>query len=114
MISSLSQPPFCSCAAIRPWITAERLRSGGNLATQWSRWARVASLGAAIGSTCWPAAEFPVASIGRDSLAVDPAEDDVVGADHGNQVGAHGPAHERVKGRQVGETGGAQLQPERL
>ena len=60
--SSVSQPPFCSCAACRPCSTAERLRSGGNLASQWSMCARVLSVSTTIGSTLRAASKLPVAS----------------------------------------------------
>src|SRR5690606_11022514 len=59
--SSLSQPPLACWAANRPWITAERLRSGGNLATQWSIWARTSSDSATIGSTLRAFSKLPVA-----------------------------------------------------
>src|SRR5687768_11267643 len=101
MISSLSQPPFWSCAAISPWITAERRRSAGNFDVQWSICARVASLSATSGSTFCVAAKFPVAFIGQGSLAVDLAEDDVVRADHRHDVRQHVPAYDRVHRRQV-------------
>src|SRR5690606_3807911 len=98
--SSLSQPPFCSCAACRPCSTAERRRSGGNFASQWSMCARVASLSATMGSTLRAFSKLPVAFIALP-LPVDAAEHDVVGADHRHHVRQHVAAHDGVHGRQV-------------
>src|SRR5690606_24905181 len=85
--TSVSRPWVCACAACWPWITAERLRSGGNLVSQWSMWARVASLSATIGSTLRAFSKLPVAFI--PASTIDFAEDDVVGADHRHDVGEH-------------------------
>src|SRR5690606_34341207 len=112
--SSLSQPPFCSCAACRPCSTAERLRSGGNFPSQWSMCARVASLNATIGSTLRQASKLPVALIGPCSSSVNLTEHDVVGADHRDDVGQHVAAHDLIHGRQMGEAGRAQVHAERL
>src|SRR5690606_32792714 len=110
--SSVSQPWFCSWAACRPWITAERLRSGGNLVSQWSMWARVASLSATIGSTLRAFSKLPVTFI--PASTIDFAEDDVVGADHRHDVGEHVPLDELVHRRQVREARGAQVHAEGL
>ena len=116
--SSLSQPPFCSCAACSPCSTAERLRSGGNLASQWSMCARVASDSTTIGSTLRAFSKLPVALIGSaldgPASAVDLAEHDVVRADHRDHVRQHVALDDLVHRRQVRKTRRAQVHAERL
>ena len=106
--SSVRKPLFCSCAANSAWITAERLRSGGNLATHSSMCCAgvvaqhderidVPDLfemsGGFHGETSCrsraPAQPMPI-------FARTPKR--VVGSDHGHHVGEHVAAHDGVHG----------------
>src|SRR5918992_433028 len=91
---SLESQPFSSCAMMSALITADCFWSGGYFAT--SRLIFFTESVVSIGAEFLSSVDFP--------------ENDVLRADDGARVGDHVAARHLVEGRQVHESGRADLQ----